>query len=153
MEPLYWGNQGVQETIEKLLKKDKVVLAQGDTVLGLLANISERGYLELDRIKKRSEKPYLLLAKNKEKAFDFIEKDDAMFFQIEKLVNICWPGPATLIFKAKTIVPFGVKSLAGNVAIRVPDHVGLRQLLENFDALYSTRANTSGNPAPMDITQ
>ena len=88
-----------------------------------------------------------------EKALTFIEKDTKGFFQFEKLSNICWPGPITLIFKAKATVPHGVKSPEGNVAMRVPDHKGLLQLLEHFDALYSTSANISGKPIPITIDQ
>lgn len=153
MGPLFWNNSTTIKELKNLLDQNKVVLAEGDTVLGLLADISEKGYAELDRIKKRSQKPYLLLVKNKERALNFIEKDAIGFFQFEKLSNICWPGPVTLIFKAKATVPYGVKSAEGNVAIRVPDHKGLLQLLEYFDALYSTSANTSGEPVPATVDQ
>src|SRR6201999_4405615 len=113
-----------------LLKQDKIILAEGDTVVGLLANISEYSYAKLDTLKNRSKKPYLLLVKNREKAFNFIEKESIKIFQFEKLINICSPGPVTLILKAKASVPWGVKSPEGNVAVRVPDHQGLLRLLE-----------------------
>lgn len=153
MKPLFWNNPSTIKMIEKALHKNKVILAEGDTVLGLLSAISEKGYAELDRIKKRSQKPYLLLVKNKEKALSFIEKNSVEIFQFEKFLNICWPGPVTLIFKAKACVPYGVKSIEGNIAIRVPDHKALLKLLEHFDALYSTSANISGKSVPMSIDQ
>lgn len=148
MKPLFWGSQSTLEQVEKELKDGNVVLAGGDTVFGLLADVSEVGYAKLDCIKKRSKKPYLLLVANQEKAFRLIEKNKTKICQIEKLINICWPGPATLIFRAKASVPQGVKSPEGNVAIRIPDHAGLLQLLQHFDALYSTSANTSGKEVP-----
>lgn len=153
MKPLFWDNRTTIKKIEKMLHKNKVILAEGDTVLGLLSDISEKGYRNLDLIKKRLEKPYLLLVKNKEKALSFVEEDSIEIFQFEKLLNICWPGPVTLIFKAKACVPWGVKSREGNVAIRVPNHKGLLHLLECFDALYSTSANISGKPVPLNIDQ
>ena len=148
MKPLFWGDPETLKRVEKELRDGGVILAAGDTVLGLLADISESGYAQLDRIKKRSKKPYLLLVANQEKALNLIDKREVKICQIEKLLNICWPGPATLIFRAKASVPQGVKSPEGNVAIRVPDHQGLLQLLQNFDALYSTSANTSGKEVP-----
>lgn len=151
MKPLFWDNLETIKKLEKELHEGAVVLAAGDTVLGLLADVSEGGYAQLDALKKRSKKPYLLLVKSKEKVLKLIEKDPVNFFQIEKLMDLCWPGPVTLILKAKSKVPFGVKSPEGNVAIRVPDHAGLQQLLAHFDALYSTSANTSGNPVPADL--
>lgn len=151
MKPLFWGNQATHKLIEKELRNGGVVLAEGDTVFGLLADISQAGYAQLDHIKNRSKKPYLLLVANQEKAFDLIEKSEIKICQIEKLINICWPGPATLIFRAKASVPQGVKSPEGNVAIRVPDHAGLLQLLQHFDALYSTSANTSGKQVPASL--
>lgn len=153
MEPLCWGDKNTQKQLKNMLEKDKVILAEGDTVLGLLANIFESSYNALDRIKKRSQKPYLLLVKDKEKAFNFIEKEAIKVFQIEKLIDVCWPGPVTLIFKAKTTVPRGVKSAEGNVAMRIPDHDGLQELLTHFDALYSTSANTTGKEVPSTIAQ
>jgi len=148
MKPLFWGNKLTLDLVKKELCDGMVVLSEGDTVLGLLADVSKVGYAKLDHIKSRERKPYLLLVANQEKALNLIEKSAIKICQIEKLLNICWPGPATLIFRAKATVPEGVKSPEGNVAIRVPDHAGLLQLLQHFDALYSTSANSSGKQVP-----
>lgn len=148
MRPLFWENKGTVNVVENELKRGAVVLADGDTVLGLLADISSEGYAQLNAIKNRSEKPYLILVSDKQKALSMIEKDDFKISQIEKIMNICWPGPATLIFKAKATVSTGITSVGGNVALRVPDHTGLLELLQNFDGLFSTSANTSGQPVP-----
>jgi len=148
MKPLYWGSLNTLECVEKELRSGGVVLAGGDTVLGLLAELSDKGYAQLDSIKKREKKPYLLLVSSQKKALDLIEKDSVKICQIEKLMDVCWPGPVTLILKAKATVPAGVKSAEGNVAVRVPDHAGLLELLERFDGLFSTSANSSGKPVP-----
>ena len=148
MKPLYWGSNNTLECVEKELRSGGVVLAGGDTVLGLLAELSDNGYNKLDSIKKREKKPYLLLVSSQKKALDLIEKGNVKICQIEKLMNVCWPGPVTLILKAKASVAAGVKSLEGNVAIRVPAHAGLLGLLERFDGLFSTSANSSGNTVP-----
>src|SRR3990170_3919066 len=101
MRPLLWGSSKTVAYVEKQLRSGRVVLAGGDTVLGLLAELSEKGYAKLDSIKNRSKKPYLILVENQQKALNLIEKDDSKICQIEKIMNVCWPGPVTLIFKAK----------------------------------------------------
>src|SRR5438105_1939102 len=101
MKPLFWDSPQIIKRVEKELHEGAVILAAGDTVLGLLADVSEKGYRQLDALKKRLLQPYLLLVKNKEKALNLVEKDQSHFFQIEKLMDLCWPGPATLIVKAK----------------------------------------------------
>ncbi len=151
MKLLSWNDSESLEFLVDTLKKGNIVLAAGDTVLGLLADISEGGCAQLDAIKKRSKQPYLLLVENTQKALNLIEKDALEIFQAEKIMNICWPGPATLILKAKAEVPEGVKSPDGTIAIRVPDHAGLLQLLHHFDALYSTSANLKGEPVPAHL--
>lgn len=153
MRPLFWSNPGTVGLVEKELRKGGVVLVGGDTVFGLLADVSDAGRVQLDAIKNRSKKPYLLLVSDVKKALNLIQKDFVKISQIEKIMNVCWPGPATLIFKAKATIPSQAVSPEGNVAIRVPDHPGLLQLLQRFDALFSTSANISGNPVPRSLEE
>lgn len=152
MKELFWHDEGAIEYIKKIIKKGEIVLAEGDTVLGLLADISEQGYKELDHIKNRSSKPYLLLVANREKALNLIEKNTPLSFQIEKLMNFFWPGPLTLICKAKKDLPWYIRSSQDTIAIRVPKHQGLLELLQYFDGLFSTSANKSGEPVPNSLS-
>jgi L-threonylcarbamoyladenylate synthase len=151
MRILSWNNPETIDYIEKELHSGRVVLAEGDTVLGLLADVSEKGLAQLDQIKSRSKKPYLILIGSPQKVFDFIEIDPKKVIQTEKLINICWPGPVTLIFRAKAGLVSSSKSADGTIAIRVPDHAGLLALLAKIDALFSTSANSSGEPVPSSI--
>src|SRR5260221_9427494 len=151
MKTLFWDNQATIDYLQKELHKGGVVLAEGDTVLGLLADVSEKGRTQLDSIKSRSKKPYLILVATTQKALDFIEIDAKKLFQTEKLMDKCWPGPVTLIFKAKTDIAPYAQSADGTVALRVPDHAGLQQLLPHFDGLFSTSANNSGQPVPATV--
>ena len=153
MRILSWNNPETIDYVEKELHRGQVVLAEGDTVLGLLADVSEKGVAQLNYIKSRFAKPYLILVGSSKKVFDFIEIDKRKMFQIEKLINGCWPGPVTLIFRAKKGVFEPAQSPEGTIAIRVPNHAGLLQLLSQFDALFSTSANSSGAPVPSSIEQ
>lgn len=153
MRTLLWSNPKTIGYLEKELYSGGVVLAEGDTVLGLLADLSQKGHAQLDHIKNRSKKPYLILVGDRKKALQLIDNDRYKRFQIEKLMNICWPGPVTLIFHAKPGLTWYSKSVDGTVALRVPDHAGLLQLLENFDGLFSTSANSAGDPVPSTMQQ
>lgn len=153
MKRLFWTNRDTIHHVEKELHNGEVILAEGDTVLGLLADVSAKGVAQLDHIKSRSHKPYLILVGNSKKVFDFIAIDPGKFFQTEKIINNCWPGPVTLIFKAKEGVFPAAQTPEGTIAIRVPNHPGLLQLLSHFDALFSTSANRSGQPVPGSIEE
>jgi L-threonylcarbamoyladenylate synthase len=153
MRTLFWNNPETIEYVGKKLHGGGVVLAEGDTVLGLLADVSQKGRAQLDHIKNRSKKPYLILIGSPQKVFDFIEVDQKKVIQVEKLINICWPGPVTLIFRAKAeIAPYS-QSEDGTVALRVPNHAGLLQLLSQFDGLFSTSANNAGALVPSTIKE
>jgi L-threonylcarbamoyladenylate synthase len=151
MTPLLWNDKSTVDHVEEIVRNGGVILAEGDTILGLLVDISIKGHAALDRIKNRDKKPYLILVENQEKAFNFIEKDDAKSFQIEKIMNMCWPGPATLIFRAKQGGSPAVTSQNGTIAIRVPDHAGLLTLLSRCEGLFSTSANLSGMAVPTNL--
>ena len=146
MRTLFWSNLETIGYLKKELRAGEVFLVEGDTVLGLLADVSEKGVAQLDHIKGRSKKPYLILVGSKEKALRFIEKSSIDKIQTEKLMNACWPGPVTLIFQAKKMLDPHIKSSNGTIALRIPDHAGLLRLLENFNGLFSTSA-----PVPTTI--
>ena len=153
MRTLLWVDPETIDYLEQQLESGGIILAQGDTVLGLLAAVSRKGFLSLNRIKAREEKPYLLLVHDYKKALDLIEIPQGKLLQFEKFMNSCWPGPVTLIFRAKQGISQYMKASNGTVAIRVPEHAGLLKLLERFDALFSTSANSSGAPIPGSIKE
>lgn len=153
MKPLFWDNFGTVDRVGQELQKGTVVLAEGDTIIGLLADVSEKGAAQLNAIKKRSKKPYLLLVADKQKVLELVEINPGKICQIEKIMDICWPGPVTMIFKAKNIAASMVTSIDGTLAIRVPDHAGLQALLHKCGALYSTSANLTGAPVPASLKE
>lgn len=153
MRSLLWNRSETIDLLEQELGKGGVVLAEGDTVLGLLANVSGNGARRLDHIKNRDKKPYLILVSDYKKALNLIDVPQDKLFQTEKLMNKCWPGPVTLIFSANRESDVYKKYSNGTFGIRVPHHNGLLQLLERFDALFSTSANSSGMPTPTTLQE
>ena len=143
---LYWDDQGAVSSIRKVLSEGNVVAGTSDTIPGLLAPISLQGVMFLDEIKKRRDKPYLVLIESKKKLFRFIYKKK--IYHIESLLEYCWPGPLTVILPPKKEVPSYALSKEGTIALRVPNHEGLLTLLKDFDGLFSTSANIADQPVP-----
>lgn len=131
------------------LKAHRVAVTSTDTVFGLLAQADEQGFEHLNRIKKRGDKPYLILISGADRLADFVELPLAP--AVDKLVRHCWPGPLTLIFKARPGVPEYMLGAGGTIAIRVPAHPGLLSILPHFRALFSTSANLSGERPPESV--
>ena len=151
MRIFYWDNAESIDILEQTLRAGRVVGGSSDTILGLLAELSERSVVALDRIKKRTGKSYVILVADSKRAQSLIVKNELL--QIEKLMSMCWPGPVTLIFKVKPgILPF-VTKLENTVALRVPDHVGLQILLKRFDGLFSTSANIANTSIPRNVKE
>ncbi|HSC24739.1 MAG TPA: L-threonylcarbamoyladenylate synthase [Candidatus Babeliales bacterium] len=151
MRKLLWSSPKTIDKLDKTLRNGSVILAEGDTVFGLLADVSEKGHARLDYIKNRSNKPYLILVHDIKKALNFIEKETIHNIQIEKIIKTCWPGPVTLLFPAKKSISSYAKSSNETVALRIPNHKGLLQLLSRRDGLFSTSANKSGESIPHSL--
>jgi len=143
---IYWNDTNSLDVLRSVLNNDQVILASGDTVLGLWGNVTLPVFEKLNAIKQRHDKPYLLVIDSIDKLPLFI--DQPLTEQLATLVKTCWPGPVTLIFKARKDLPQWMMSSDGTIALRVPDHAGLLQLLSHFDALFSTSANMHGQPIP-----
>lgn len=147
---IYWNRQGTVPTLKNVLDQDQVILASGDTVLGLWGKVTQSVFEKINTIKQRHDKPYLIVVGSKDKLSLFI--DQPLSEQLENLIETCWPGAVTLIFKARTDLPDFMKSSDGTVAIRIPDHQGLLTLLKEYDALFSTSANIHTKPIPESVT-
>ncbi len=146
---LYWNSLDDRAKLEAVLNQSQIVVASGDTVLGLLASMDEQSYNLLNDMKQRSDKPYLVLIRSVDMLSTFI--DQPLSDDLKQLVSQVWPGPVTLIFKARADLPAFMKSQDGTIALRVPQHEGLLQLLQAYDGLFSTSANLHTEPIPEHI--
>ncbi len=65
----------------------------------------------------------------------------------ECLMEACWPGPLTLVFRASEKVPPVLTAGTGTIGVRLSAHPDVRRLLEAVDGpLTGTSANPSGRP-------
>jgi L-threonylcarbamoyladenylate synthase len=69
--------------------------------------------------------------------------------QAEELMRRYWPGPLTIVFKARKQVPDGLTAGTGTIGLRVPGNELTRKLLSFLGTpLTGTSANISGGPSP-----
>ena len=147
---IYCNENESLQLIVKSLQRDEVILSSSDTVLGLFAQLSETSKKKLDFIKQRNLKPYIVLLSSVKLLDAFIDQElDA---DMQKIIATYWPGPLTIIFKAKASLPNWIKSEQGTIAIRIPDHKGLQEILQHVDGLFTTSANISDQPLPQSFS-
>ncbi len=69
--------------------------------------------------------------------------------KVEKLMNMFWPGPLTLVLKKKSFVPDIVTAGLDTVAIRMPDNeVALAMIREAGTPVVAPSANIFTRPSP-----
>lgn len=117
------------------LRAGKVALVPTETVAGLVA--AESGLSRIREIKGRdANKPIALLCRSAEEGFELAANVPPL---AEKLADLYWPGPLTLVLD----LPSGE-----TIGLRVPAGKTVRELLEAYGGpLYATSANLSGEPA------
>lgn len=146
---IYWNDLETVLTLKHVLDQNKIIIASGDTVLGLWGALTRQAFLELNAIKGRQQKPYLVVIGSLDRLHNFIDQD--LTDQLQTLIETCWPGPVTLIFKARSDLPSWLVSAEGTIAVRLPDHPGLLDLLQYYDGLFSTSVNITQEAIPESI--
>jgi len=146
-----WATSQGRELFTGLLKEGKIILGPSDTVLGLYGFPSQNAVLALNKLKNRCQKPYILLVKDYGVACTYAEIGQLEPYKA--LLEKYWPGPLTVIVKAKKDLPSWIMSQEKTIALRVPQHNQLQILLSEIPAFFSTSANKAGEPVPLCISQ
>jgi L-threonylcarbamoyladenylate synthase len=95
---------------------------------------------------RQSDQPILLLMADSSEIRDWATEITP---QAEILIKRYWPGPLTLVFKARANVLTLITANTGTVGLRVPGNELTRNLLRYLGhALTGTSANVSGRPSP-----
>ncbi|MCM0619191.1 L-threonylcarbamoyladenylate synthase [Nocardioides sp. BSK12Z-4] len=66
------------------------------------------------------------------------------------LVEEFWPGPLTIVCHQQQSLRWDLGETRGTVAVRMPDHDLMREVLERTGPLAVSSANLSGRPAALD---
>lgn len=140
-------------TAAESIRAGGLVAVPTETVYGLAANgLDARAVAEIYRVKGRpAEKPVSLMVHGAEEISRYCDDvPESAYALAEKF----WPGPLTLVLKAKDTVPDIVRAGGKTVGLRCPDHpLTLRFLKECGLPLAAPSANPSGKPSPKTVKE
>lgn len=142
MERLKSSDESLKKAIQ-ILKSGGVIIFPTETVYGIgtLAS-NEKAIKRIYEIKKRpSDKPLQILIADL-KQVESLAQDIST--KARELIKKYWPGPLTLVFKARS---------GGSVGIRMPKHDWLLKLIKEIGPLAATSANLSGEPESLSAQE
>lgn len=141
---------------EEAIRKACAVLKQGgilafptETFYGLGADaLNEQALKKVFALKQRDyAKPLLVIIAEKDQLHSLVSDIPAV---AEKLMDSFWPGPLTIIFKARKGLPSLLTGGTDTVGIRISSHPVARSLASTFGRpLTATSANLSGGKNPI----
>ena len=133
-----------------ILKAGGLVAVPTETVYGLAGNgLDEKAVQEIYEVKGRpAVKPLSLMVSGKEDMALYCEDvPEAAYTLADKF----WPGPLTIVMKARSIVPEIVRAGGETVGLRCPDHpMTLETIRLAGIPLAAPSANPSGQESPKD---
>jgi L-threonylcarbamoyladenylate synthase len=135
------------EVAAQYLKDGNVVAFPTETVYGLGADINnEKALSEIFKLKGRPADNPLIVHISKVSQLAHLAA--IVPEEAHKLIELFWPGPLTLIFKAQDNISNLVTAGLETVAVRLPNHQLALKLLDCFGApLAAPSANISGKPS------
>lgn len=133
--------------IANALNKNQVVCFKTDTIWGLSANPTNKEAIKnLYTFKQRNvDKPFIFLIKKDEDLSKIVKSISPTE---QKLINTFWPGPLTIIFKAKNNLDIlSHYTQKQTIALRMPNDSLCQELLAKINyPLPSTSVNIEGQP-------
>lgn len=130
------------------LRNGDMVAFPTETVYGLGADaLNETASARIYAAKGRpSDNPLIVHVSNVEQVKKLVREIPE---NAKKLMDAFWPGPLTIIFKKKDVVPDGTTGGLDTVAVRMPNHkVALKLIEVSGVPIAAPSANTSGRPSP-----
>lgn len=140
----------LEEQIQKaaeMIQRGGIAAFPTETVYGIGANaLDDAAVTKIFAIKGRPEEnPLIVHVSSLEQLHEVAEEvsDEA-----HRLIDHFWPGPLTIIFKKKGVVPRGVTAGLDTVAVRMPAHpVALEIIRRAGVPIAAPSANPSGKPS------
>ena len=129
------------------LRAGGVVVYPTETLYGLGCDATdERALRRLSMLKGRDRKPISVLIASRERLADVAETPSV---EAERLMDAFWPGPLTIVFRARPALSTIVTGGKDTIGARVSPHPVARALAEGLARpLTSTSANPGGEPPP-----
>ncbi len=139
---------GMIKEAARVIRNGGLVAFPTETVYGLGANaLDPNAVKKIYIVKGRpSDNPFIVHIANKKSVFDLARKVPAIS---RELIDHFWPGPLTLVFWKKDLVPKETTGGLDSVAIRMPDNeIALALIRESEVPIAAPSANLSGKPSP-----
>jgi L-threonylcarbamoyladenylate synthase len=138
------SKSGISETYN-IIKKGGVAVFPTDTVYGIGCDpYNHEAVNRIYQIKGREKIKHLPVLAYSKKDIENIAFFDE---KSEKIADKFWPGPITLILKIKDKRIEKTLGLEDKIAVRVPNHSCVLDLLKKCRLLIGTSANFSGHPS------
>lgn len=144
-----YATKGFDDQVERLLKGGGVGFMPTDTIYGLSAAALDRKAVEkLYALKKRSVgSPFIILFSDI-KMLNKLSIDDSQVVEARKY----WPGSLSLICEAPR-APKWLHQGLDSLAVRMPDHQQLLDLIRRVGPIISTSANPAGQKPAVNIQE
>lgn len=135
------------EICAKEILKGNIIAFPTETVYGLGANALDYGAVnKIFLAKGRPNNNPLIVHISK---MEMLEQLCHINKKAMPLIDKFWPGPLTLIFKKKNIIPSNVNCNMESIAIRMPSNkIALDLINESNCPIAAPSANSSGKPSP-----
>lgn len=136
------------KTASEILKSNGLVAFPTETVYGLGGDaLHPEASSKIYAAKGRpSDNPLIVHIADKESIYEIA---DEVSEKAEKLADAFWPGPMTMIFKKKEMVPYSTTGGLDTVAVRMPSHpIAMELIRQSGVYIAAPSANTSGRPSP-----
>ena len=137
----------------QIIRNGGLVAAPTETVYGLCANaLNETAVNNIFKAKGRpNDNPLIIHIADLNMLYELVREVSPT---AKLLIDKFWPGPLTLIFKTKDIVPHAVTAGLDTVAIRFPSHPLMQKLIKDSGLpIAAPSANTSGKPSPTNASR
>lgn len=134
-----------------LLRQGQVVAVPTETVYGLAGNaLDPQAVARIYAVKERPAfDPLIVHVAAPDRLPQIVSHIPEL---AQRLADRFWPGPLTLVLPKTSLVPDLVTSGLPNVAVRIPDHPQMQQLLRSLDfPLAAPSANLFGRLSPTTI--
>ncbi len=136
-----------------VLRSGGLVAVPTETVYGLAADgLNAAAVSRVYEVKGRPEqKPLALMVSGVERMADYCEDIPPQAYE---LAERYWPGPLTIVLKARDCVPDIVRAGGDTVGLRCPDHALTLDLLREYGgALAVPSANPSGMESAVTVSE
>ena len=136
----------------QVIKNGGIVAFPTETVYGLGANaLDSDAVLKIFEAKGRPQDNPLIVHVASKDILDYVKEVPQI---AKELMDKFWPGPLTMIFKKKDIIPQRTSANLDSIGLRMPsDEIALELIRKSGTPIAAPSANISGRPSPTDMNR